>query len=448
MLRSFEISHPLLVLALFLIGCLSSANVSAADKVDEQLARKVSFKFVDTPLEEAIYEVVGDVLVFIDRDSLTEEGVAIDEPVDKVFENVPAKQALDGILKPIGLEWSKTSDQEIQVASWFASIRPKVRFYEVSDLLASNQTSAAQFLSAMLKALQGRYREKDGDGATALLRNGLLVIWQTPDQHEEVADYLRALRLVKDLPEREFDPKPIYKSLYLDEKSRAAFAALQTPVTVSYELAPMESHLAKILKQAKLEYEVFEPEEEQIKKTLEYMKETCPFRVAEIPVITALERLLMDRGLHFTLDEGKLSISTDERNGPIPPQLFVKLDESSGWDAQSVADIVQDAVGKAQWQDIDGEGGTITQPLKDVLLIQNTIPALCQVLKVLDQLKQRPKSELVAGTTQNHSAGMGRKAADNDWDMLSDHDKIAVRLQADQLPEIDEVVCYKLKFPS
>jgi hypothetical protein len=125
----------------------------------------------------------------------------------------------------------------------------------------------------------------------------------------------------------------------------------------------------------------------------------------------------------------------------------VRLEENSGWDAASVADIIQDAVDKGQWQDIDGQGGTISHPLNDVLLIQNNVSALCQVLAVLNRLKHRPVNNALP-LNSHRSAGMGRKAPENDWYFLSEPERTAIRLQADRLPEVDEVVCYIPKLPT
>jgi hypothetical protein len=306
-----RIPYPLLALGVFVLGSLSADHLTAGDKVDEQLERKVSFEFVDAPLEEVIYRMAVDLEVYIDRDSLIEEGIAIDEPINKTFENVPLKQVLTKTLEPLGLVWLKVSGNEIKVTTPFAPDRDEVRFYDIFDLLASNQTPAPQFLSSTLNALSD-YREKEGGSGTVLLRNGLLVIWQDPAGHEEVADYLKALRNVKNLPEKETNSAPIYTSLLLDEKSRDAFRALQTPVSIDYDLAPMETHLAKITRQVKLEYEVSEPKEEQTQKTLDYMKEKRPFRVTSTPAIIALKQLLVDHGLEFILVEGKLIIGQRE----------------------------------------------------------------------------------------------------------------------------------------
>lgn len=445
-----RILHQLLALGAFCLVFLYSAHVPAWDKIDEQLARKISFDFVDTPLAEAIYKIVGDVdlNVFIDGQSLAEEGIAIDEPIDRKYENISAKEAITGMLLPLGLTWEKTDETEIRVTTIVDTERDVVRLYDVSDLLASDQTSATGFLSTLLKASQENYREKDGGGGTVLLRNGLLVIWHHQEAHQKIADYLKALRKVKNLKPVEIDSTPIYKSLLVDEKSHAAFLALQTPISMDYELAPIETHLAKIAKQVKLEYQVDDTDVERAKEISTTLKRNShPFRSLKQPALTAIGHLLIGYQLDFTLRAGKLII-TNRKEGNHPYlTLCFKIDEASGWDAESIADIVQDAVDRGEWQAIDGQGGTIAQPLNDVLLIQNTAPALYQAIKVLDQLKQRPKSEMAEGPKPESSAGIGRRAPNNDWHRLAENDRIVVRLQADQLPEVDEVVCYKRKRP-
>jgi hypothetical protein len=65
----------------------------------------VNIEFIDTPLKDAM-EFIADaqnITILIDEQALTEEGVAIDEPLNRTLSGVKLESALKIILEPLGL---------------------------------------------------------------------------------------------------------------------------------------------------------------------------------------------------------------------------------------------------------------------------------------------------------------------------------------------------------
>jgi type II secretory pathway component GspD/PulD (secretin) len=65
----------------------------------------VEIEFIDTPLKDAM-EFIADahnITILIDEQALTEEGVSIDEPINRTLSNIRLESALKILLKPLGL---------------------------------------------------------------------------------------------------------------------------------------------------------------------------------------------------------------------------------------------------------------------------------------------------------------------------------------------------------
>lgn len=65
----------------------------------------VEIEFIDTPLKDAMEFIADahDITILIDEQALTEEGVAIDEPLNRTLSGVKLESALKIILEPLGL---------------------------------------------------------------------------------------------------------------------------------------------------------------------------------------------------------------------------------------------------------------------------------------------------------------------------------------------------------
>lgn len=83
----------------------------AANKAEQRIQaalrdpQGVEIEFIDTPLKDAM-EFVADahnITILIDEVALTEEGIAIDEPINRTLSGIKLDSALKIILRPLGL---------------------------------------------------------------------------------------------------------------------------------------------------------------------------------------------------------------------------------------------------------------------------------------------------------------------------------------------------------
>jgi hypothetical protein len=74
-------------------------------RIDQKLGRKISVNFEEKPLEEALESLAEEIddNVVIDRTKISEEGVALDQPITLELRDVSVRQILQYLLEPVQL---------------------------------------------------------------------------------------------------------------------------------------------------------------------------------------------------------------------------------------------------------------------------------------------------------------------------------------------------------
>jgi hypothetical protein len=74
-------------------------------KIQSAFGNPVEIDFIDTPLQDAMEFLADahDITILIDESALTEEGVAIDEPLNRTLSGIKLDSALNIMLEPLGL---------------------------------------------------------------------------------------------------------------------------------------------------------------------------------------------------------------------------------------------------------------------------------------------------------------------------------------------------------
>ena len=97
----------------------------------------MEIEFIDTPLKEAM-EFIGDangITIIIDEQALPEEGVSIDEPINRIFSGVTLRSAIKIILEPLGLTYV-IEDEVMKITTIIAAEdKLSTRVYPVGDLV-------------------------------------------------------------------------------------------------------------------------------------------------------------------------------------------------------------------------------------------------------------------------------------------------------------------------
>lgn len=192
-----------------LVSVLSQPEDPAATEVYRALDKEIAWEFRETPLEDLVAQLrqVAKINIAIDKRALDSCGVGTDTPV--TFEAKPLKLrfALRHILSRLGLDVC-VRDQVLLVTSCEESEKELViEAYPVADLLGHSdgadlfgnprRPATIEQLEELLttKIASQTWSAVGGPGSVA--HCGLidvLVISQSPQVHEQVADLLRLLR--------------------------------------------------------------------------------------------------------------------------------------------------------------------------------------------------------------------------------------------------------------
>ncbi len=91
-------------------------------KIQKALGDPVEIQFIDTPLKDAM-DFLADahkITILIDEQGLTEEGVAIDEPINRELSKIKLDSALKIMLEPLGLTYV-IEDEVLKITTTIAA---------------------------------------------------------------------------------------------------------------------------------------------------------------------------------------------------------------------------------------------------------------------------------------------------------------------------------------
>lgn len=177
----------------------------AANRIEKTLKEAVNVDLTDSPLEEVLegLEKAHRIPIWIDKQALQDEGVAMDQQVTLVKSNITLQTALLLILEPLGLT-TVNQDGVLKVTTQAkADEMMTTRVYPVADLI--NTPSAGESYTSLIIVFQqntsGKWVDIDQEGGsvTAFPNAQALVVRQTQKIHRQIEGILTALRKVKRL---------------------------------------------------------------------------------------------------------------------------------------------------------------------------------------------------------------------------------------------------------
>ena len=155
----------------------------------QALQKPVTVHFRELPWVDAIQALSLDLgsRIYIDRVSIEETGLAIDEPINFKMADRSAATTLRLVLRDLQLTTSIRSGEIFITPVEVANENLHTVVYDVRKVHdRESLRDAVQTLSS------GLWEEVDGSGGTlSLTENGLLVIRQTDQDHREISDYLK-----------------------------------------------------------------------------------------------------------------------------------------------------------------------------------------------------------------------------------------------------------------
>jgi hypothetical protein len=107
------------------------------EKIRRSLSRPTTVEFLDLPLEDAItfLKEYHNINIYIEKATLTDEGVALDQPITLKLAGVTFRTVLKLLLEPVQLTWVIEDEVMKITTSAKAGEKLQTRVYPVGDLV-------------------------------------------------------------------------------------------------------------------------------------------------------------------------------------------------------------------------------------------------------------------------------------------------------------------------
>jgi hypothetical protein len=189
-------------------------------KILDALSKPTTVEFLDLPLEDCLtfLKEYHNINVWLDKGKLTDEGVALDQPMTLKLADVSLRSILNLLLEPVQLAYvveddvMKITTEEQAKKKLFTRTYPIGDLYQgrvkpednsAADKTAPNDTPAVMRPGDLEKAIMktvepGSWDETKGPASiTYVKESGSLVIRHTWGAHSKIVDLLRNLRQAK-----------------------------------------------------------------------------------------------------------------------------------------------------------------------------------------------------------------------------------------------------------
>ncbi len=306
----------------------------------EKLLQEVVVEFVDTPLRDAA-DFLSDsakLKVMIEDKALTEEGVAIDEPINMSAKS-PLYLVLNRMLKPLGLSWYYKNDLLFITTMIAEEDTLSTKYYPVKPIL-DRGFSKEQVIDLLTNVTKGSWIDIDGTGGQSLFIGQMLSVRQTYHNQIEIAALLTALQAAlsnSDQPVHRLEPKEHAKLRQ----------ALELPVDVDFVDTPLED-AADFLSDAKDVPIVLD--EKALTEEGVAMDEPVNLTLAGKSLQTTLELMLDPFDLEAVLEDGTILITTKTKaEENLTPVIY---------NVKHIADS-ESGAGSTPGSDADRYGGTV-----------------------------------------------------------------------------------------
>lgn len=172
---------------------VTMVNRSAVnEKIQQALDRKISQRFEDTPLVEAIRTMSDDlgIRIMIAGPRLEEIGLSTEEPITIELENVSLRSFLRLTLQPLGLTYAVQDEVLLVTSTEAAQSNPDLRFYRLDGELAEDCDELVNVIQQTVQPTA--WVAAGGTASMATLQDRVIVVSAHQALHEHVQDFLAA----------------------------------------------------------------------------------------------------------------------------------------------------------------------------------------------------------------------------------------------------------------
>ena len=173
----------------------TSPRLEAFQRISKALNDEVILEFNESPLSEVVdfLKNTKEIPIIIDRPGLEEIGMGSDTPITVSFAGISLRSGLARMLGELGLDYVVQNEMLVITSREAARNQPDPRIYKIDGLHITEDTLIELITSMVAPETwdevggTGRIKSLGGDSPC-------LVIAQTDQVHDQIADFLEKLR--------------------------------------------------------------------------------------------------------------------------------------------------------------------------------------------------------------------------------------------------------------
>lgn len=355
-----------------------SEKSSPEATIRRALETRVRANFTESPLNNVCETIEKqlDIPVILDRRALADEGLDPETPVSCSIHNVRMRAMLDLAFMEIDLEWIIHREVLLITTTAAAQEYLTARVYDVADLMAVPESNMPVF-DSLIELITtgispGNWSEGSNGCITQFEENGIQVIAfsQTFHFHEEIKSLLAALRahIPKDKCKKDNangQRKPMVSDTSDTGKSKSKTIlseedtirrALRKKIELNFNEASITEVVEKLGALLQIEIQLFKRSlaDEGID-----LETPISFRVSGITAASAMDLMLRDLDLTYTVKDNYLLILTNDAESEIA--IHTKAYDVADLlgpqgDMMELVGAITSIIHPESWGEIGGEG--------------------------------------------------------------------------------------------
>ena len=350
--------------------------------IEQELAKHARYAFNEVPLRGVLahIEEANQIPIFLDQKSLQASGLKADAPVTAKGEADSLEQALETLLKPLGLTWLIRDEVLFVTTPESAQAHLETRVYRV---LVAKQNLNGLIQQIVAKVAPPSWEPAGGPGTIIAfpVEAGALVVSQTYAVHHALErQYPRLLQAVVPLeakgPRRPVMARPTLKDILLQ------------PAVCECNETPLKTFARNLAERNRIKITLDEASLEAAGLSLE-TPITCDLR--GLKLVSELALIFDQLGVVWTVKENELVITTPA--GEASRMLTIEYNVRDlvyafePPDNDLVRRIVLTNVAPASWSHAGGPGTLSAAEDGGALMIKQTFRIHLQIGRLIDEIK-------------------------------------------------------------
>lgn len=370
-----------------------TAGLSPEERIFRALKEPTEVEADKTQLSKVL-EDLGKrhkIEIHMDRRSLKSVGTPADWPITRSLHGVSLRSALRLLLNDLGLDY--TIDDEFLLVSTPADteLHLILRMYPVGDLilgrdedgqLVEDEDSLVDLITSTVQP--NTWGEVGGPG-NLVIRQGVLIVNQSLDVHEEIERILAMLRtmpsILDDKAERATKPVPLWQT----SAERKIYGALEEPTDWDFKDRTLEDVAKYIRERHKIEVQVDLQSLAEVGVGVDTPVNHTIGKARPVTLRNALRMLLSALDLAYVVRYEVLLITTPEeseaslRAVAYPVLDLLQLPEGASgarvaWELDKLGETLMKIVDAESWDEVGGLGAITPFANRGALVASQVLP--------------------------------------------------------------------------